>query len=164
MRTEKNPHVLRQKKDILWLSLFFIQSSVSQPFLIRGILPLFFNNLAYGTPICILLVNTSQIQKLAAPLEISAAPKGSAAPRLRTTDLEKGPQRDIPLSWLTNTQRHLNTHLSIVNAGLPFTSILQIKCGSKKEKRKTNLQLKLKSKSLQLLYKRGCENEDSTIK
>jgi len=53
-------------------------------------------------------------------------------------------QRDIPLSWLTNTQRHLNTHLSIVNAGLPFTSILQIKCGSKKEKKKNKSSIKIK--------------------
>jgi len=42
----------------------------------------------FTTPNCILLVNTSQIQKLAAPLELSAAPKGSAAPWLRTTGLE----------------------------------------------------------------------------
>ena len=38
-----------------------------------------------GTP---LLVNRRQDQKLAAPLELFWAPKGSAAPRLRTTVLE----------------------------------------------------------------------------
>ena len=41
-----------------------------------------------GTPGYNLLVDSCQILKLAAPLELSMAPKGSAAPRLRTTDLD----------------------------------------------------------------------------
>ena len=40
-----------------------------------------------GTPSNILLVNSGEVQKLAAPLELFTAPKGSAAPRLRITAL-----------------------------------------------------------------------------
>ena len=41
-----------------------------------------------GTPGYNLLVNRRQVQKLAAPLELFPAPKGFAAPRLRTTEIE----------------------------------------------------------------------------
>ena len=44
-----------------------------------------------------LLVNWLKVQKFAAPLELFRAPKGSAAPRLRTTDLEEYVLRFVQL-------------------------------------------------------------------
>ena len=54
-----------------------------------------------GTPIYNLPVNRCQVQKLVAPLELFTAPKGSVAPRLRTTDLQQRVAA-LELSLLSN--------------------------------------------------------------
>ena len=64
-----------------------VYPSVSQPFF-HSRHPSIVLQQFGGTPSYNLLVNMCQFQNLVAPLELFTAPKGAAAPRLRTTGLD----------------------------------------------------------------------------